>query len=48
MVTGGLEFHVMLRHKAGSGWNRLPWEEWTPLFANFGERLLGLEYLAFL
>lgn len=38
----------MLSHKAGSGWDRLPWEEWTSLFANFGERLLGLEYLTFL
>ena len=48
MVTGGLEFHVMLRHKAGSGWDRLPREERTSLFAYFGERLLGLKYLAFL
>ena len=45
---GGLEFHLILRHKAGSGWDRITWEEWPPLFGAFGERLLRLEYLAFL
>jgi len=31
-VDGSLEFHLILRHKAGSGWDGLPWEEGTPLF----------------